>query len=142
MRKKSTDELLSDLMTQANFDAYLSGSQSSFSSTNDLIALLTVLQKKCSTPKAVLARNAGMSEVYLYQVLSGRRRPSRDRLLCLCIGMGATLEETQNILKHAVYAQLYLKHRRDAIISYGIVHHVGLSAINDKLFDENEKTLS
>ena len=82
-----------------------------------------------------------MSEVYLHQVFSGRRKPSRDRLLCLCIGLEATLEETQQLLKRATYAQLYPKVKRDAIISHGILHKTSLTEINDKLFSENEKTL-
>ena len=82
-----------------------------------------------------------MSEVYLHQVFSGRRNPSRDRLLCLCIGLEATLEETQCLLKQSAYAQLYPKSKRDAVITYGILHRMELHAINDKLFAENEKTL-
>lgn len=82
-----------------------------------------------------------MSEVYLHQVFAGRRKPSRDRLLCLCIGLGATLEETQRLLRQATYAQLYPRIKRDAIISHGIIHDVNLNDINDKLFQENEKTL-
>ena len=53
----------------------------------------------------------------------------------------ATLEETQCLLKQSAYAQLYPKSKRDAIITYGILHHMELHAINDKLFAENEKTL-
>lgn len=82
-----------------------------------------------------------MSEVYLHQVFSGRRNPSRDRLLCLCIGLGATLEETQDLLKRASYAQLYPKSKRDAVIIHGLLHQKELNDINDTLFSENEKTL-
>ena len=83
-----------------------------------------------------------MSEVYLHQVFAGRRNPSRDRLLCLCVGLEVSLDEAQKLLKQAAYAPLYPKNRRDAIITYGILHHMQLQAINDKLFLENEKTLS
>ena len=82
-----------------------------------------------------------MSEVYLHQVFSGRRKPSRDRLLCLCIGMGAGLENVQQLLKRVGYAPLYPKLKRDAIIGHGILHRTPLTEINDKLFSENEKTL-
>ena len=82
-----------------------------------------------------------MSEVYLHQVFSGRRNPSRDRLLCLCIGMEVSLEETQQLLKQAAYAPLYPKQRREAIIAYGISHGMTLQQVNDKLFAEGEKTL-
>ena len=91
---------------------------------------------------AALAGLAGISEVYLHQVFSGRRMPSRDRLLCICIALELSLEETQDLLKRASYAQLYPRIQRDAIISYGILHHMDLEEINQTLFAENEKTLS
>lgn len=91
--------------------------------------------------KAALARKAGMSEIYLHQVFSGRRNPSRDRLLCLCIGLGCSLEETQRLLQQATCAQLYPRIKRDAIITHGVLHGTDLNDINDKLFSENEKTL-
>ena len=82
-----------------------------------------------------------MSEVYLYQVFAGRRKPSRDRLLCLCIGMSTKLEETNLLLKGMGYAPVYPRLKRDAIISHGLLHRTPLTEINDKLFSENEKTL-
>ena len=82
-----------------------------------------------------------MSDVYLHQIFAGRRIPSRNRLLCLCYGLDATIEETQELLKLCSLAQLYPKHKRDAIIYYGLAHGISLFEINDKLFAENEETL-
>lgn len=140
MREKTTDDLTQELMEQADLDRYITENEAYFAEM-DLISVLTRLYKKCGLSKAELARRAGMSEVYLYQVFSGRRRPSRDRLLCLCIGMKATLEETQELLKQVGYAPVYLRLKRDAIIGHGLLHHTPLTEINDKLFSENEKTL-
>ncbi len=84
---------------------------------------------------------SGMSEIYLHQIFAGRRNPSRNRLLCLCYGLGASIEEAQELLKLCGMAQLYPKLKRDAIIYYGLQHGLGLFEINDKLFDENEETL-
>ena len=103
---------------------------------------LSQIYDKKSITKAALARQAGISEVYLHQVFSGRRMPSRDRLLCICIALELSLEETQDLLKRASYAQLYPRIQRDAIISYGILHHMDLEEINQTLFAENEKALS
>lgn len=61
--------------------------------------------------------------------------------LCLCFGLSATLEETQELLKQCGFAQLYPKDRRDAIILYGIMNGMDLFTVNDKLFVENEETL-
>ena len=74
-------------------------------------------------------------------VPSGRRKPSRNRLLCLCFGLEASVEETQELLKLCAMAQLYPKLKRDAIIYYGLLHGLKLFEINDKLFDEDEEIL-
>ena len=67
--------------------------------------------------------------------------PSRDRTICLCFGLSATLEETQELLKRNGFAQLYVRNRRDAIIIYGLSHSMELAEINDRLFAEEEATL-
>lgn len=140
VQHKTTDDLRQELMSAPNLDRYINSNREQFSDRS-VADLLTELYKKHPISKAALARRAGMSEVYLHQVFSGRRKPSRDRILCLCVGMGATLEETQVLLKQASYAQLYPKNRRDVIISFGLLHGANLYLINDKLFAENEKTL-
>ncbi len=60
---------------------------------------------------------------------------------CASVGLEATLEETQRLLKQAGYAPLYPRRKRESIIAHGIVHRTPLGQINDKLFAENEKTL-
>lgn len=140
MREKTTDDLSQELMSGADIDSYIKENETLFFDKS-VTELLSELYEKKSITKAELARQAGMSEVYVHQVFSGRRSPSRDRLLCLCIGLGATLDETQRLLKQAIYAQLYPKNKRDAIIIHGLIHHSQLNTVNDKLFAENEKTL-
>ena len=121
MREKTTDDLTQELMEQADLDRYITENEAYFAEM-DLISVLTRLYKKCGLSKAELARRAGMSEVYLYQVFSGRRRPSRDRLLCLCFGLGAGLEEANLLLKGMGYAPVYPRLKRDAIIGHGVLH--------------------
>ena len=115
MKEKTTDDLKRELMNAADIDAYIKENQAYFVDKT-VVELLGELYQRKSVPKATLAKQAGMSEVYVHQVFSGRRTPSRDRLLCLCIGLEATLEETQRLLKQAIYAQLYPANKRDAII--------------------------
>ena len=137
MADKTTGELQQELMEQPNIKAYLSDNQSIFVEPG-ILDLLEALRIRCGLSKAEIARRSGMSEVYLHQVFSGRRNPSRDRLLSLCVGLGASLE----VLRQAGYAQLYPKLRRDAVISHGLIHRHTLREINEALFAENEKTLS
>lgn len=140
MQDKSTDDLRQELMESPDLEQYLAENDAFFSS-KDAAAMLNQLFKKCGLSKAALAKRSGMSDIYLHQIFSGRRNPSRSRLLCLCIGLGASLEETQELLKQCGFAQLYPKDRRDAIILYGILNGMDLFAVNDKLFAENEETL-
>ena len=137
---KDTNDLRQELMDAADLDRFLSANHESFHSGN-AGELLQRLFRKRKLSKAALAKQSGMSEVYLHQVFAGRRNPSRSRLLCLCFGLNATLEETQELLKQCGHAQLYPKNRRDAIIQYGLANGMDLLAVNDKLFAENEETL-
>ena len=137
---KDTNNLRQELMEAPSLDQFLSENQDSFN-RDSICELLNRLFQKRRISKATLAKRSGMSEVYLHQVFSGRRNPSRNRLLCLCFGLNASLEETQELLKQCGFAQLYPKDRRDAIILYGILNGMDLFAVNDKLFAENEETL-
>ena len=138
--EKSTDDLSQELMVESDIDSYIKENQPYFVDRS-ITELLSELYDHQNISKAELARGASMSEEYLHQLFSGRRKPSKDKLVCLCIGMELTIDETQRLLKEAAYAQLYPRIRREAIIYHGIVHHTPLDEINDKLFEENEKAL-
>lgn len=90
-------------MEESNIDSYIKENEPYFIDRS-VTELLSALYEKQNISKAELARRASMSEVYLHQLFSGRRKPSRDKLLCLCIGMELTIEETQRLLKEAAYA--------------------------------------
>ena len=140
MDKKNTDGLQQELMDSTDLSQFLSRNQEQFVDKS-VAELLNHLFEKKNISKAVLAKQAGMSEIYLQQIFAGRRTPSRNRLLCLCYGLEASIEETQELLRLCGMAELYPKLKRDAIIYYGLLHKLDLFVINDKLFDENEDTL-
>ncbi len=141
MKEKSTSDLQAELMSAPSIDSYIKKNESYFSDQSVARMLKEVYDTRDLT-KAALARRAGISEVYLHQVFSGRRNPSRDRLICLCIGLETSLDEAQALLKGAGFATLYPKVKRDAIVIYGLLHHMELDVINEKFFVEGEKTLS
>lgn len=140
MKIKNTDDLQKELTASSSLSRFLADNQEQFVSRSFSEKLLEMFQKS-GLSKAALAKRAGTSEVYLYQLFSGERIPSRDRAICLCFGLSATLAETQELLKNSGLAQLYARNRRDAIIIYGLTHHMELVDINDRLFAENEATL-
>ena len=134
MDKKNTDGLQQELMDSTDLSQFLSRNQEQFVDKS-VAELLNHLFEKKNISKAALAKQAGMSEIYLHQIFAGRRTPSRNRLLCLCYGLEASIEETQELLRLCGMAELYPKLKRDAIIYYGLLHKHYLFVINDKLFD-------
>lgn len=140
MEHKSTDDLQQELMDAMNLNDFLSDNQNKFNSDSPSTLLSRIFERQ-NISKAALAKRSGMSEMYLYQIFSGRRNPSRNRLICLCYGLRANLEETQDLLKQCGLAELYPKNKRDAIIIFGLTHESDLYDINDKLFEEDEETL-
>ena len=138
--KKETSDLQQELSDTADLDYFLQANREDFL-LESVPEMLTRLLNRKGLSKAVLAKNSAMSEVYLHQVFSGRRNPSRSRLLCLCFGMGATLEETQELLRCSGFATLYPRNRRDAILIYGLLHQLTVFEVNDRLFEPGEDTL-
>ena len=91
--------------------------------------------------KSAVIATAQINEIYGYQIFAGKRRPERNKLLCLLIAMGADLNEVQTVLKHAGYAQLYVKNPVDCAVIYGICKHMTIPQINNFLFDHGLKSL-
>lgn len=140
MNEKNTDTLQQELMSTNNLDRFLTENDASFRDVPLQEAIQRIFDEK-GMSKAQLAKQSGISEVYLHQLFSGRRFPSRSRLLCLCFGLGATVNEAQSLLQQARHAPLYSRDRRDAIIIFALSHHMTLFEVNDKLFTENLDTL-
>ena len=140
MNEKNTDTLQQELMSTNNLDRFLTENDASFRDVPLQEAIQRIFDEK-GMSKAQLAKQSGISEVYLHQLFSGRRFPSRSRLLCLCFGLGTTVDEAQSLLQQARHAPPYSRDRRDAIIIFALSHHMTLFEVNDKLFTENLDTL-
>ncbi|HIT29871.1 MAG TPA: helix-turn-helix transcriptional regulator [Candidatus Scatomorpha stercoravium] len=140
MVNKTTGDVERALAAAGSLDGFLSENEGEFTERG-LQELLGRLFDRRGISKAALAKESGMSEIYLHQIFAGRRSPSRGRLISLSFGLRATLEETQELLRRASLARLYARRRRDAIIIYGLTHGLGLFEVNDKLFTEGEETL-
>ena len=138
--KKSTDELLKELESDEEFTRYYAQNRDQFSRQTLTEALNALLQQKGMT-KTEVFRKAELSEDYGYQIFSGLRAPGRGKILSLAVAMGLDLSETQDLLKRAGEAALYVKNEFDCVVIYGILHHKSVVEINETLFDLLQKTL-
>lgn len=140
MKKRATDDLRMELMAQPDLQSFLRDHREEFVD-RDMAAALRALFARKQISKSALAEAAQMSEVYLHQVFSGKRRLSRDRLLCVCISLKADVEETQALLKASGMAPLYARDRRDAVVLYGLDKSWDLEAVQNQLAAASEPPL-
>ncbi|WP_348920378.1 helix-turn-helix domain-containing protein [Enterococcus rotai] len=139
MQEKDTDALLHSLKKAENFQTALSETRNHTIDQTLKDYLNTWLLNKKITKSTVL-KKAGITEATGYQYFDGKRNPSREKVIALAIGLDLRLEETNELMKKTGYAQLYPKHPWDAIVIYGITHHLTITEIDDLLYSESLKT--
>ena len=93
------------------------------------------------TTDSALIELSGIERSYYYQIMKGKRHPSRDKILRLCIGAGLTLRETTRALELSENAPLYPKSRRDIIIPVAINQSATVIGTDLLLFEYGEKAL-
>ena len=141
MKRKETDDLQQELMKTADLDRFLADNRDQFLCCSVSEALLELFEKRDMT-KASLAKRSGMSEVYLHQLFSARRNPTRGKLLCICFGLNATVEETQDLLKICGFAPLYVKDQREAILLHCLHRNLSLPEANEALLSRGFEPLT
>ena len=99
------------------------------------------LSRVKETTDSALIELSGIERYYYYQIMKGKRHPSRDKILRLCIGAGLTLRETTRALELSENAPLYPKSRRDIIITVAINQSATVIDTNLLLFEYGEKAL-
>ena len=68
-----------------------------------------------------LIERSGVNRNYVYNILNGdRKNPGRDRVIALCIGLGADYRETNHALELTKASPLYPKDERDVRIAAAI----------------------
>lgn len=128
---KTTDELLKTLKHN-NLKTYLSDNKDEFVASSLSEALTQMLLLK-NLSKAEVIEKANIFNVYGYQIFSGQKTPSRDKLISLFFGMSLSFSEAQTLLKHAGYAPLYPRNKRDSVIIYALENKMDLISCNIKL---------
>lgn len=118
MNRKHTSELLAELKEDGAFEQYVKRNEEEFEEQE----FCEYLRKLCTSlgkvPEQVI-KNSQIDRTYGHQLFSGRRKPSRDKVLLLSFGMELPFEETQELLRASGKNTLYPKIKRDAAIIYG-----------------------
>ena len=133
MKKKSTDELNKILRSNIPISRYLKENADSFNNLT-LPQTFELILKENKISKSQAVKGSDLERTHGYQILSGKRSPTRDNLIRMCIGMRASSEQTRLLLLKNKSAPLYSKDKRDSVILFGIMHHMNLQEINELLY--------
>lgn len=137
---KPTAELLEILNSAQHTDTletYLDDLAKGHGSFADYYTALPAV--RALSPRTLIARS-GIERTYFYQLVNGRRRPGRDKIITLCLAARLDLTATQRGLEIAQAGVLYPKNRRDAILIFAVRNHLNALEVND-LLDQFGETL-
>lgn len=139
--KKTTGELLELLKKSPAAVSYMEHAADDLIRQIPLSVYLTNLIEEKAMEKSRLIRLSGLDRGYVYDILAGKKNPSRDKVLVLCFAMSLSAEDTQQLLKSTGYAPLYVRLERDSIILFGLEHGISLMETNELLFEMNYDVL-
>ncbi len=140
MQHKSTDDLfhtLNQIQTAEELENYLTELKRSKKSMNLSDYLNYIIHVKNLELKDVVS-SSGLEPHYAYQIINGnKQKPSRIKVLALCIACHMTLSETQHALEISHNGILYPRDTADAIIIFHLnQENWSIASINDQLNSE------
>ena len=95
---------------------------------------LNLLLSQTGISIADVVRGSMLDRTYVYQIFSGRKKPSRDKLIAIAFGLRLSDEETQKMLKLSGNRPLYVRDERDAVIFFALQQKKTINEVNEILF--------
>lgn len=137
----STEELNNEIRSATDIEDYL-GRNKKHMRTCTLTGYLALLLEKKGMTRADVVRSSQLDRAYVYQIFSGDKMPSRDKLIALAFGMGLTEEEAKKMLKLSCNRELYAKDERDAVLLFALQRGKTVFEVNELLYSHGLPVLS
>ena len=137
---KSTDELAHEIQEAGDIVSYFQNNREEMQIGSFSEYLEQWLAKKQVT-RAEVVRWSNLNKAYVYQIFSGKKYPSRDKVIALAFGLHLAAQEAQMLLKQAGYRELYPRDPRDAMLLFAFSKHMTILGANELLFDHEIEVL-
>lgn len=138
---KNTSELMNELKSQEiSIDEYLEKNPDIISHTDIKNHWHSLIEKSKLSSFDIINRSE-FAYAYYYEVIGGKKIPSRDKVVRLILAMHLSIEDCQKTLKICGLSELYPKFRRDSIIIYAITHKLTVYELNELLILQKENVL-
>lgn len=136
MLYKTTDELSHELKAATDIEDYLTKNKENMLSQNLPMHLEMLLSQK-GISRADVVRGSLLDRAYVYQIFSGEKTPSRDKLIAIAFGLGLSDDETQKMLKLSGNRALYAREERDSLILFALQKKKTILETNELLFSHS-----
>lgn len=137
---KITDELLKELKNADDIQAFLDSHEQEFISETPVDYLNYIINSRKKSI-AEIAKKSGVGN-YVYKVFNNERKPSREVMIAIALGIGLSLEEAQLLLRISKFAILDSRDKRDSIIIYGFINHLTVFEVDDLLANNDFITIN
>lgn len=144
MTSKNTDELM-HLLNETKNCAQLQTYTATLAQQAPLQTFSEYINSKMNEQNLSAAELIAASQIqrnYGYQILNGTRKPSRDKVLALCLALRLNLPDARRALTLAQLGQLYPKNRRDSILIFSLNKRLSVLQTNELLLEMKEELLS
>lgn len=132
MHIKTTDELNHEIKSATDIEDFLKKNKEHLL-TDSLPEHLNTLLLKKDISRADVVRGSLLDRAYVYQIFSGEKVPSRDKLIAIAFGLCLSDDETQKMLKLSGNRELYARDERDTLILFALQKKKNIFEINELL---------
>lgn len=138
---KRTNDLMEELSGQdTDLDRYFEENPTSFINV-DIKEFWKKAVDTSSKTKSDIINKADMSYCYFYDVINGRKIPSKDKIIRIALAMNLSLDDCQEALRISGKSALYPRIKRDSILIYAINKGYSIYQTNDLLAEHGEEIL-
>lgn len=138
---KGTNDLMEELSGQdSDIDKYLNDNPASFINV-DIEKFWKNAIKKSNKAKSDIINKADLSYCYFYDIINGRKIPSKDKIIRIALAMKLDIDDCQEALRISGKSALYPRIRRDSVLIYAINKGYSVYEANDLLAEHGEELL-
>ena len=139
--RRKTDELLEELKFKStDIQEYIENNPDSFIEIN-LKEFWNGIINSSEMTKSDIINKSDFSYVYFYDVISGKKIPTSDKIIRLVLAMHLSLQQCQTALRYCGKSQLYPRIKRDSLLIFAITHGYTVFQTQELLIKSGEKEL-
>ena len=140
MFTKTTDELNHEIKVATDAMDFIKNNRGEILEQS-LAECLTALLEQKKLTRADVVRGSILDRAYVYQIFSGEKTPSRDKLIAIAFGLKLSADEAQRMLKLSGNRELYPRDERDTLILFTLQQGGDIFAANNLLHEHEYESL-